>query len=145
VSLQRRSTTTQEDQMTSIVDIEGVGDAYAVKLKAAGLTTVEALLEKGATPAGRKEIEAKSGISGKLILKWVNHADLFRISGVAGQYAELLEATGVDTVAELAQRKPENLHPAMVKANEEKKLVKVVAPLAKVVDWVDRRKNCRVK
>jgi predicted flap endonuclease-1-like 5' DNA nuclease len=127
--------------MTSIVDIEGVGEAYAEKLKAAGIKTVEVLLEKGATPAGRKEIESKTGLSGKYILKWVNHADLFRIKGVAGQYAELLEATGVDTVAELAQRKPENLHPAMVKANEEKKLVNVVAALSKVSDWVDQAKK----
>jgi predicted flap endonuclease-1-like 5' DNA nuclease len=127
--------------MTSIADIEGVGDSYAEKLKAAGVGTVEALLEKGATPAGRKELETKTGISGKHIMKWVNHADLFRIKGVGGQYAELLEATGVDTVVELAQRKPENLHPAMVKANEEKKLVRVVAALLKVSDWVDQAKK----
>jgi predicted flap endonuclease-1-like 5' DNA nuclease len=127
--------------MTSIADIEGVGDSYAEKLKAAGVGTVEALLEKGATPAGRKEIETKTGIGGKHIMKWVNHADLFRIKGVGGQYAELLEATGVDTVAELAQRKPENLHPAMVKANQEKKLVRVVAALLKVSDWVDQAKK----
>lgn len=127
--------------MTSIADIEGVGDSYAEKLKAAGIGSVEALLEKGATPAGRKEIETKTGISGKHILKWVNHADLFRIKGVGGQYAELLEATGVDTVAELAQRKPENLHPAMVKANQAKKLVRVVAALLKVSDWVDQAKK----
>lgn len=127
--------------MTSIVDIEGVGDSYAQKLKAAGIGTVEALLEKGATPAGRKDIEGKTGISGKYILKWVNHADLFRIKGVGGQYAELLEVAGVDTVAELAQRKPENLHPAMVKANEEKKLVRVVAALSKVSDWVAQAKK----
>ncbi len=127
--------------MTSIADIEGVGESYAEKLKAAGVGTVEKLLEKGATPAGRKEIETKTGISGKHILKWVNHADLFRIIGVGGQYAELLEATGVDTVVELAQRNAVNLHPAMVKANEEKKLVRVVAALSKVSDWVDQAKK----
>jgi predicted flap endonuclease-1-like 5' DNA nuclease len=127
--------------MTSIADIEGVGPAYAEKLKAAGIKTVEALLEKGATPSGRKEIESATGLSGKHILKWVNHADLFRIKGVGGQYAELLEAAGVDTVVELAQRNAANLHPAMVKCNEEKKLVNVVAALSKVSDWVDQAKK----
>ncbi|MGB8337528.1 MAG: DUF4332 domain-containing protein [Burkholderiales bacterium] len=127
--------------MTSIASIEGVGDAYAEKLKAAGIKTVETLLEKGATPAGRKEIESKTGLSGKYILKWVNHADLSRIKGVGGQYAELLEAAGVDSVVELAQRNAANLHPAMVKANQEKKLVNVVAALSKVSDWVDQAKK----
>jgi predicted flap endonuclease-1-like 5' DNA nuclease len=127
--------------MTSIANIEGVGPAYAEKLKAAGVKTVEALLETGAAPAGRKELESKTGLSGKQILKWVNHADLFRIKGVGGQYAELLEAAGVDTVAELAQRNAANLHPAMVKCNQEKKLVNVVAALSKVSDWVDQAKK----
>ena len=99
--------------MTSIVDIEGVGEQYAEKLKAIGIASVEALLDKGATAKGRAEITSKSGIGAKLILRWVNHADLFRIKGVAGQYSELLEASGVDTVVELSKRKPENLYEAI--------------------------------
>ena len=104
--------------------IEGIGPAYEEKLNEAGIDTPGALLEKCATPKGRKELAEQTGISSKLILNWANHADLFRISGVAGQYAELLEATGVDTVPELAQRNPHNLHAAMVKANEEKLSIK---------------------
>lgn len=95
--------------MTSVVDIEGVGESYAGKLSAAGLKSTEALLGEGATPAGRKAIAEKTGISEHLILKWVNHADLFRIDGVAGQFAELLEASGVDTVVELGHRDAANL------------------------------------
>jgi predicted flap endonuclease-1-like 5' DNA nuclease len=90
--------------VTDVEDIEGVGPAYAEKLEAAEVKTVEALLSAGATPAGRSTVAEKAGISEHLILKWVNHADLFRIKGVAGEYAELLEASGVDTVKELAQR-----------------------------------------
>ena len=67
---------------TKIVAIEGIGEVYSEKLKEAGLRTVEALLEKGKTEKGREEIAEKTGISGKLILEWVNHADLFRIKGV---------------------------------------------------------------
>ena len=84
--------------MTKLVDIEGIGPAYEAKFKTAGVTTVEDLLEQGATPQARKALAEKSGVAEQLVLRWVNHADLFRIKGVAGQYAELLEAAGVDSV-----------------------------------------------
>ena len=106
--------------MTNVVEIEGVGEAYAEKLGAAGVSTVESLLDAGATSHGRKEIAEKTGISEHLILKWVNHSDLFRINGVAGEYAELLEASGVDTVVELAQRNPTHLQAKMAETNEAK-------------------------
>ncbi|MGH2603457.1 MAG: DUF4332 domain-containing protein, partial [Dehalococcoidia bacterium] len=69
--------------MTKLEDIEGIGPAYAEKLRGAGISSVEALLKAGATPAGRKEVAAKSGLSDGKVLEWVNHADLFRIKGVA--------------------------------------------------------------
>ncbi len=127
--------------MASIADIEGVGEQYAAKLHKAGIKTTEALLEKGATPKGRAAIEAETGIGHKQILKWVNHADLFRIKGVAGQYAELLEAAGVDTVAELAQRNAENLTAAMATVNEAKKLVRALPSAKSVTAWVAEAKK----
>ena len=96
--------------MTSIIDIEGIGPTYAAKLKEIGINTVEALLKAGATPKGREEIAEKTGIDKGLILEWVNLADLYRIKGVGEEYSDLLEEAGVDTVVELAQRNPENLH-----------------------------------
>ena len=92
-----------------IIDIEGVGEVYAAKLTAVGIEKVEQLLEKCAAPAGRKALAEQTGIADGLILKWANHADLFRIKGVGPQFAELLEASGVDTVKELKHRVPENL------------------------------------
>ena len=120
-----------------LIDIEGVGAAYAEKLAAAGLVTTKQLLEKCAAPAGRKALEEESGISGKLILKWCNHADLFRVKGIGPQFAELLEAAGVDTVKELAQRKAENL----LEVNEEKKLVRRVPVAKEVQKMVDIAKE----
>lgn len=105
-----------------IEQIEGIGEVYAQKLNAAGIKTTEALLEKGATAAGRAKLAEETGISGKLILKWTNHADLFRIKGIAGQFAELLEAAGVDTVKEFRHRVPANLHAKLVETNEAKNL-----------------------
>ena len=126
---------------TSIIAIEGIGEVYAQKLKEAGLRTVEALLEKGKTEKGRQAIAEQTGISGKLFLEWVNHADLFRIKGVGPQYSDLLEAAGVDTVVELALRKPENLTQKMAEVNAAKKLVRKLPVQAQVEDWVEQAKR----
>jgi uncharacterized membrane protein len=121
--------------------IEGIGDIYRQKLLEAGITNVEELLDKGSTVQGRKEIVNKTGISEKLLLRWVNMADLFRIKGIGQEYAELLEAAGVDTVPELAQRVPANLLEKMVAANVEKKMVRHLPDLSQVESWVTQAKN----
>lgn len=127
--------------MAAIIDIEGVGDGYAAKLKDAGVSSVEKLLEVGATAKGRATLAEKTGISEKHILKWVNHADLFRINGVAGQFAELLEAAGVDTVPELAQRNAENLHKKLAEANDAKNLTNSLPSAASIQKWIDEAKT----
>jgi predicted flap endonuclease-1-like 5' DNA nuclease len=127
--------------MTQIDDIEGIGPQYAEKLKAAGVNSVESLLETGATAKGRSELADKTGISASLLLRWVNHADLFRIKGVAGQFSELLEAAGVDTVPELAHRNAENLQQALAKTNEEKNLAKSTPSLNQVTAWIAEAKT----
>ncbi len=126
--------------MAKLEFIEGIGPAYAEKLRAAGIASTEALLKKGSTPQGRKEIAEATGISPDLILTWVNHADLHRIKGIGSEYAELLEQAGVDTVPELARRNPENLYKALVAINEEKKLVRRLPTLKQVEDWVNQAK-----
>ena len=105
-----------------IIDIQGIGPVYAEKLIAAGIETVDQLLEKGACPKGRQALEEATGIRHDLILTWVNHADLFRIKGVGPQFAELLEAAGVDTVKELRNRNAANLAAKMLEVNEAKHL-----------------------
>jgi predicted flap endonuclease-1-like 5' DNA nuclease len=127
--------------MAAIIDVEGIGKVYAEKLKAAGIATTDAFLKEGATPAGRKNIEKSTGIGHALILRWVNHVDLFRIKGVQKQYAELLEASGVDSIPELAQRDPAHLHPKLVDVNEKKKLVRKLPTAAQVADWVKQAKK----
>lgn len=124
-----------------VIDIEGVGAAYAEKLTATGVVTTAQLLDKCAAPAGRKALAEETGISDKLILKWANHADLFRVKGVGPQFAELLEAAGVDTVKELAHRKAENLAAKMAEVNEEKKLVRRVPVAVEVQKMVDFAKE----
>jgi transposase-like protein len=118
--------------------IQGIGDTYAEQLGNAGCDTCEALLEAGRTKKGRAALAEKTGISEKLVLSWVNMADLFRISGVAGQFAELLEASGVDTVKELRTRNAENLAAKMAEVNGEKKLCKADPSPSQVQGWIDQ-------
>jgi predicted flap endonuclease-1-like 5' DNA nuclease len=127
--------------MTKLVDIEGVGPAYASKLEAAGVKDADALLKMGAAPKGRKELAQKSGVDETLILKWINRVDLARVKGIGSEYADLLEASGVDTVVELGNRKPENLVNKMAEVNEAKKLVRKLPTLTQVEDWVKQAKD----
>ena len=126
--------------MANLKLIEGIGEVYAAKLLEAGLVTTEALLSKGATPEGRKEIAEKTGINIHKILEWVNRADLFRVKGVAEEYSDLLENVGVDTVPELAQRNPTNLLTKMTAVNAEQKLVRRLPTQNEVNRWVEHAK-----
>jgi uncharacterized membrane protein len=121
--------------------IEGVGTAYSQKLQEIGITNVAELLDKGSTPQGRKQIADFTGISDKLVLRWVNMADLYRIKGIGQEYAELLEAAGVDTVPEMAKRNPANLLEKMAAANAEKKMVRRLPVLSQVESWIDQAKD----
>ena len=128
-----------------IIDIEGVGDVYAEKLQAAGINKVSELLEKCAAPKGRKELAEATGISEKLILRWTNHAGLFRINGVGPQFAELLEAAGVDTVKEFRHRVAENLQPKLVEVNEAKNICNRVPAVSEVQKMIDQAKELEPK
>ncbi len=127
--------------MAKLVEVEGIGEKYAQMLKDAGVSSPRALLEKGAKAKDRKELAKAAGISETQILKWVNHVDLFRLRGVSAEYAELLEAAGVDTVRELAQRKPANLHQKLILVNQDKKLVRRLPSQAQVARWVEQAKQ----
>lgn len=127
--------------MPKIIEIEGIGEKYAQKLKEAGIATTEQLLEAGATKKGRDQLAEKTGISPKLILEWVNLADLFRVKGIGQEYSDLLEEAGVDTVVELGTRKPENLYAKLVEVNTAKKLVRKLPTADAVKDWVEQAKK----
>ena len=127
--------------MAKLENVEGIGAVYGARLRAAGVRSIPDLLSKGSTPRGRQEIAEKAGISPKLVLTWVNHADLKRIKGVERQYSELLEAAGVDTVVEPAQRRADNLHQAMLQTNQEKRLVRRPPALSMVERWIEQAKT----
>ena len=123
-----------------IIDIEGVGDVYAEKLVAAGINKVSELLDKG-----RKELAEATGISEKLILRWTNHADLFRINGVGPQFSELLEKAGVDTVKEFRHRVAENLQPKLEEINAEFHICGRVPAVSEIQKMIDQAKELEPK
>jgi predicted flap endonuclease-1-like 5' DNA nuclease len=124
-----------------VIDIEGIGPVYATKLAKAGIRSVEGLLKEGASPKGRKEIAAASGVEQTQVLEWVNRADLYRIKGIGKQYSDLLEKAGVDTVVELSKRVAGNLYAKMVEVNQAKNLVNGMPGLKKVEGWITQAKK----
>lgn len=122
----------------SIEKIEGIGPKFGAALRKVGIRTVDDLLEAGSDKRSRAALAAKTGISEARILKCVNMADLFRINGVASQYAELLECAGVDTVKELKHRNAENLAARMSEVNTEKRLVRRPPSATVVSAWISQ-------
>ncbi len=122
--------------MPSIDVIEGIGPAFATKLRKSKVRTTEALLKKGATRGDRKRLALASGLTEQQILEWVNRADLMRVKGIGEEYSDLLEAAGVDTVKELKMRKPGVLHAKLVEINTQKRLVRRLPTEAMVAAWV---------
>jgi predicted flap endonuclease-1-like 5' DNA nuclease len=127
--------------MTELSNIKDATADDIQKLYAIGIASHEELLERGASPKGRKEIVEQAGVNGDQLLRWLNQADLQRIRGISRSYADLLEAAGVDTVPELAQRKPENLLQKMNEVNQEKQLVRLMPTEALVKDWIQQAKE----
>ena len=127
--------------MADITAISGIGETYAEKLRAAGVNATDDLLERGATAKGRAELAESAGIDRGWILAWVNRADLLRIKGIGTEYSDLLEEAGVDTVPDLAQRNPDNLHAKMEEIASQKKLVRRLPTRDQVADWIEQAKS----
>ena len=124
-----------------IEDLEGVGPVYGAKLREAGVQTTDDLLSRAGPAAGRRALAASTGISPDVLLRWTNHVDLYRISGIGSEYADLLEASGVDSCAELAQRNPANLATTMAEANAARGLVRRLPAESVVAGWIEQAKG----
>lgn len=124
-----------------IQDMEGIGPVIGGKLEAAGVKDTDTLLKETKTPALRKALAAKAGLTDKQVLRFANMADLYRIKGIGSEYADLLEAAGVDTVPELATRRADNLTKAMAEANAGKNIVRRLPSESEVAGWVEQAKG----
>lgn len=129
--------------MANLKDVEGIGKTYAGKLSSIGVRTTDRLLKVASHKRGREDIALETGISEKLILEWVNLADLMRVKGIGEEYSDLLEEAGVDSVKELRNRVPENLHKKILQINQTKSLVRRNPSLNEVKRWVIEAKTLR--
>ena len=128
-----------------ITDIDGIDGEAAAILKSVGIRSAERLLEAARTVRGRKMLAIKTGFDEKQLLCWANVADRMRVKGIRKEYAELLQAAGVDTVKELKYRNPANLANAMAEANKKRKMVRLL-PSEKVVgNWIENAKKLQLK
>jgi predicted flap endonuclease-1-like 5' DNA nuclease len=126
----------------NIEDVEGIGPVHAASLRAAGVSTTDALLERGATASGRADLADVSGVTPTLILEWVNHVDLMRIDGVGSEYSDLLEAAGVDSPAELAQRNAANLAQTFLELDAARPdWIRSVPSVTTVEGWIAQAKT----
>ena len=126
----------------NIEEVEGIGPVFAGKLSAAGVTTTDDLLEKGAKPSGRTSLEEATGISHSQILEWVNHVDLMRIKGVGSEYSDLLEAAGVDSPTELARRNAANLATTLQEVVAARPgIVRRIPTEGELTDWISQSKD----
>jgi predicted flap endonuclease-1-like 5' DNA nuclease len=124
-----------------IEEIEGIGPVYAAALGEAGVTTTDDLLEQGSSATGRGKLAGATGLSTGQILEWVNHVDLMRLAGVGSEYADLLEAAGVDSCAELARRNPANLAQTFAELDAARPdWIRRVPGEATVAGWVEQAK-----
>lgn len=127
--------------MTSLSNIEKIGEINAQKLSWAGVETAESLLSRGATRRDRLILAGETGLSSKRILEWVQHLDLYRINGVGEDYALLLEAVNVQSVSELAQQDPALLAERIDLVNQEMEIVQRQPSLKVVKRWVREAKK----
>lgn len=127
--------------MTAIARIEGIGPKNTEKLAKVGIRTTERLLAEGGAKKGRKSIATASGISERMLLEWVNRADLMRVRGVGEEYSDLLEQAGVDTVKELAKRRADNLHAKCLEVAQKKNIVRRPPSASEVERWVAHAKT----
>jgi predicted flap endonuclease-1-like 5' DNA nuclease len=128
-----------------ITDIGGIDDDVAKALKSAGIRSTAKLLETARTVKGRKILSEKTGFAEKQLLCWANVADRMRIKGISREYAELLQAAGVDTVKELRYRSPANLAKAMAEANKKLKMVRLLPSEKVVCRWIDHAQKLDLK
>jgi predicted flap endonuclease-1-like 5' DNA nuclease len=126
-----------------IQEIEGIGPSFRRTLAVVGVDTTADLLSRAATPRGRTKLTEETGIRTAQILRWCNQADLMRVKGIGRQYAELLEAAGVDTVKELRNRNAENLANTLTAVNETKKLSRTTPFASQIADWIVHAKELK--
>lgn len=135
-ALRRMAEKREGSGMATIDTISGLDPKTATRFRKSRVRTTEALLKRGATKRGRRDLAEATRLDEKKILVWLNRADLMRVKGIGPEYSDLLEAAGVDTIKELRRRNPASLTKKMIQINESRKLVQRLPTEGMVERWV---------
>ena len=127
--------------MNSIDSINGMTHTEATKLRRARVRTTVTFLQIASTRSGRALLTKETGITSPKLLHWAKRAELMKIKNLGRDYADLLEAVGVESVADLKRRNPESLHEMMHNANQAIKIVDRMPSLKRVTNWIDDSKD----
>ena len=127
--------------MNSIDSINGMTHTEATKLRRARVRTTVTFLQIASTRSGRALLTKETGITSPKLLHWAKRAELMKIKNLGRDYADLLEAVGVESLADLKRRNPQSLHEMMHNANQAKKIVDRMPSLKRVTNWIDDSKD----
>ncbi|MGH8871937.1 MAG: DUF4332 domain-containing protein [Acidimicrobiia bacterium] len=127
--------------MARIDQVAGISHKDATRLRKAGVRTSNGLIEAAADRKGRNELAAATGIDPRDIQQWVNHSDLLRVKGVGAEYAELLVASGVDTLRDLRRRNPTALLAKIIGLNGSARVVQRLPTESMVEVWIEAAKD----
>jgi len=123
--------------MASIAAIRAIRHRDATKLRKARVRTTDALLQQAATRKGRADVSERTGIATTDLLRWAHQADLMRVKGIGSEYADLLSASGVDTIKALRRRNAANLMVSFAQVNAKRRLVQRLPTVDMVQGWID--------
>ena len=124
-----------------VEEVEGIGPTYGNRLRETNIETTEHLLEKCCESAQQTEAAKHVKVEPFVVGKWVSMADLLRIPGIRGQYAELLEASGIASVGEMARQEGSALAAKMARINAEEHRTQSVPDTDTVSGWIEAAKG----
>jgi uncharacterized membrane protein/predicted flap endonuclease-1-like 5' DNA nuclease len=119
----------------------GLSSDQSDKLASVGVDKASTLLKQASTAKGRAALAAETGMDEAEIYTSVKKVDLMRVKGVGHKYAGLLVMSGIDSVAELAQRNAANLTAKMTEVNADAGAVDNLPSESDVQSWIDQAKT----
>ena len=126
-----------------VEEIEGIGPGFGRRLRADGIATTGRLLLDGLTPEGRATIAGICEVDEDTAHNWVTMADLLRLPGVGGQWAELLWRSGIGNVQTLARQEASALLARMERINTDEHRVPEMPTLERVAHWIEEAGRVR--
>lgn len=124
-----------------ITELGGCSDLMAARLAETGVFDAGQLLGLCGTPGERRELARRTELEESALLALANRADLCRVRGVAGVYADLLERAGVDTVRELAMRRPDHLFEKLMAVNSAERITGTPPTPRQVGKWIEQARG----